>query len=91
MYRQVSKLSIADELSPMLQTCSPVVKYNYNSNGNLSSFTSSKVRAATCQVSWNRRFTDIDISHSTRGQFWESEVGKKSDFTTFRLAIVTTK
>ena len=35
VYRQVSKLAIADKLSPLMQTCSSGVKYNYNSNSNL--------------------------------------------------------
>ena len=35
--------AIADKLSPLMQICSPVVKYNYNSYGNLLSLTSSKV------------------------------------------------
>ena len=50
MYRQVSKLAIADKLSPTMQTCSPVVKYNYNSNSNLLSMTSSKVRASKLEL-----------------------------------------
>ena len=39
-----------DTSSPQMSciaTCSPVVKYNYNSNSNLLSLTSSKVRAPT--------------------------------------------
>ena len=42
----------------MMQTCSPVVKYKYNSNSNLLSSTLSRVQAETSQVSWNRSFTD---------------------------------
>ena len=50
VYRQVSKLAIADKLSQLMQTCSPVVKYNYNSNSNLLSMTSSKVRASKLEL-----------------------------------------
>ena len=41
-----------------MQTCSHVVKYNYDSNSNLLSLTLNKVQAVTYQVSWNRWFTD---------------------------------
>ena len=43
----------------MMQTCSPAAKYNYNSNSNLLSLTSSKVRAATWKLSWNRWLNDM--------------------------------